>query len=270
MEPVSSKLYELESLADREREDAVRPGMPSAIAARKATHLLGINLSSKNMERLSLLFHYGLAIQWALIYPLLRRRTSLSPASVGLATGAAMSLIADELMTPALGFSAPNRAYPYPLTGEGPRPPRVPARRRCDDRGRVAAARATSLTQRRVAAATCLFVAPWKGSAPALDARPDGGSANEARVRALTSSACEADVDFAFHVVPLRGGAEPGHQLLERRRVSGDVLEPGEEVEGLVQIPAVVEPAGHRRQVLHPDGDVVGALLEQLPPLVLG
>ena len=30
----------------------------------------------------------------------------------GLATGAAMSLIADEAMTPLLGFSAPNRAYP--------------------------------------------------------------------------------------------------------------------------------------------------------------
>jgi len=30
----------------------------------------------------------------------------------GLGTGAAMSAIADEWMTPALGFSAPNRAYP--------------------------------------------------------------------------------------------------------------------------------------------------------------
>ncbi len=30
----------------------------------------------------------------------------------GLATGAAMSLIADEAMTPLLGFSAPNSAYP--------------------------------------------------------------------------------------------------------------------------------------------------------------
>lgn len=112
MEPVSSKLYELESQADREREDAVRPGMPYAIAARKATDLLGVDLSDKNMERLSLLFHYGLAIQWAPLYALLRRRTALGPAPAGLVTGAAMSLIADELMTPALGFSAPNRAYP--------------------------------------------------------------------------------------------------------------------------------------------------------------
>lgn len=34
------------------------------------------------------------------------------PAAAGLVTGAAMSLIADELMTPAMGASAPNRKYP--------------------------------------------------------------------------------------------------------------------------------------------------------------
>lgn len=112
MEPVSSKLYELESQADREREDAVRPGAPYALAADKTADLLRLDLSDKNKERLALLFHYGLAIQWAPLYALLRRTTPLSPATAGLATGAAMSLIADEMMTPALGFSAPNRAYP--------------------------------------------------------------------------------------------------------------------------------------------------------------
>ena len=43
---------------------------------------------------------------------LLRRRTSLGPITSGLAVGAAMSAVADEWMTPALGFCAPNRAYP--------------------------------------------------------------------------------------------------------------------------------------------------------------
>ena len=112
MEPVSAKLYELESQADREREDAVRPGAPYALAADRTAELLGLTLSDTNTERLSLLFHYGLATQWAPVYALLRRRTSLGPVPAGLAMGAAMSLIADELMTPALGLSAPNRAYP--------------------------------------------------------------------------------------------------------------------------------------------------------------
>jgi uncharacterized membrane protein YagU involved in acid resistance len=112
MEPVSAKLYELESEQDRAREDAVRPGPPYMLAAQKSADLLGLKLSDKQMERLSLLFHYGLAIQWAPLYAVLRRRTSLGPPAAGLATGAAMSLLADELMTPALGFSAPNRSYP--------------------------------------------------------------------------------------------------------------------------------------------------------------
>jgi hypothetical protein len=112
MEPVGMKLYELESEADRQREDEVRPGPPYALAARKAADLVGLDLSDKQLERLALAFHYGLAIQWAPLYAILRRRTSLTPVPAGLATGAAMSLVADEMMTPAMGFSAPNRAYP--------------------------------------------------------------------------------------------------------------------------------------------------------------
>lgn len=112
MESVGAKLYELESEQDRKREDDARPGAPYAIAAAKAADLAGLTLTDKQHDRLALAFHYGLAVQWAPLYPLLRRRTSLRPVAAGLATGAAMSLIADEMMTPALEFSAPNCAYP--------------------------------------------------------------------------------------------------------------------------------------------------------------
>lgn len=112
MEPVSMKLYALESDADRARENAVRPGPPYEIAAKKIAALLGVTLQGDALDRASLAAHYGLALSWSPLYVLLRRRTKLSPAAAGLATGAAMSAIADEWMTPALGFSAPNRAYP--------------------------------------------------------------------------------------------------------------------------------------------------------------
>lgn len=112
MEPVSMKLYELESQADRDREDAARPGPPYEIAAKKIAALAGITLEGKALDRASLVAHYGLALTWSPLYLLLRRRTSLSPVTAGLATGAAISAIADELMTPTFGFSAPNRAYP--------------------------------------------------------------------------------------------------------------------------------------------------------------
>ncbi|MDT0278235.1 DUF1440 domain-containing protein [Blastococcus goldschmidtiae] len=112
MEPVSMKLYELESPAARAREDAARPGAPYRIAAEKLTGVFGLEFTDEQLDRLSLAFHYSLAIQWAPLYPLLRRRTGLGPAAAALATGAAMSVVADELMTPAFGFSAANLDYP--------------------------------------------------------------------------------------------------------------------------------------------------------------
>lgn len=119
MEPVSMKLYELEPEHVREHEDAVRPGPPYQIAAAKISAALGVTLDAQQLQRASMALHYGLAIQWAPLYPLLRRRTGWSPPAAGLATGAAMSLVADELMTPAFGFSAPNSAYPLATHARG-------------------------------------------------------------------------------------------------------------------------------------------------------
>jgi hypothetical protein len=112
MEPVSMRLYEWESTAARAREDAARPGAPYRIAAEKLTRVVGFDLDDKRLDQLALVFHYGLALQWAPLYPLLRRRTRLAALPAGLLTGAAMSVVADELMTPAFGFSAPNLDYP--------------------------------------------------------------------------------------------------------------------------------------------------------------
>ena len=38
--------------------------------------------------------------------------SALGPVAAGLVTGASQSLLLDELITPAIGASAPNRAYP--------------------------------------------------------------------------------------------------------------------------------------------------------------
>ncbi len=120
MEPVSMKLYEWESEEARRREDAVRPGPPYELAARKITGLLGLRLSDHQIQTLgTTLFHYGLGMSWGPVYTLLRRRTGLNPVAAGLGTGAAMSLIIDESLTPLLGFSAPNRAYPLVTHARG-------------------------------------------------------------------------------------------------------------------------------------------------------
>ena len=112
MEPVSMKLYDMESEEDRQQEDAVRPGPPYKIAARKTADLLGRELTEEQEEQAGMAFHYGLGMSWGPVYTLLRRTTGMNPIAAGLATGAAMSLVVDEGITLALGFSAPNRAYP--------------------------------------------------------------------------------------------------------------------------------------------------------------
>ena len=61
-----------------------------------------------------------------------------------------------------------------------------------------------------------------------------------------------------------------GDQLVEQRRVFRRELEPGEEVERLAEIAAVIQATGDRRQVLQAGADVVRDGFEDRPPLVLG
>jgi hypothetical protein len=119
MEPVSMALYKAESPQDQAKEDAVRPGPPYRLAAEKTAKAVGLNLSEQALDRAGMGFHYGLAISWAPFYGLLRRRAHLGGAVAAVATGAAMSAVADETLTPLLGFSAPNRAYPLATHARG-------------------------------------------------------------------------------------------------------------------------------------------------------
>lgn len=113
MEQASMKLYELEPEEDRKREEEVRPGPPFYIAAKKTTEVLGLELPEEQLQPLATyVFHYGLGMGWGPTYAFLRRWTGLNPVSAGLLSGAALSLLVDEGLTPLLGLSAPNRAYP--------------------------------------------------------------------------------------------------------------------------------------------------------------
>ena len=112
MEPVSVYLYRHEPERARATEDAARPGPPYRVAAKKITGALGLTLTDEVLDKVALGFHYGLAVSWAPLYGILRHRARLVAPTAALVTGLAMSVIADKLMTPMLGFSAPNRAYP--------------------------------------------------------------------------------------------------------------------------------------------------------------
>ena len=106
------KLYEWEPDEARQQEDVVRPGPPYQLAANKVADRQRLDLSDSQRKALGMGFHYGLGMAWGPVYTLLARRSGMNPVVAGLLTGAAMSIIADEFMTPAMGASAPNREYP--------------------------------------------------------------------------------------------------------------------------------------------------------------
>ena len=96
----------------KEREDRVRPEPTSRVAARKVAEVLGYRLDGRRIELATTTVHYGLGLSWGPVYGLLRRHGRMHPLAAGFTTGAAMSLVVDEMLVPALGLSPPNRAFP--------------------------------------------------------------------------------------------------------------------------------------------------------------
>ncbi len=112
MGPISTKLLGMESEEARKQEKAVSPGSPYELAARKATTLFGLHLSDETIQKVGApMIHYGLGSIWGPLYIILRGK-GLNPIWAGLGTSAAPFLIVDETLTPLLGLSAPDRAYP--------------------------------------------------------------------------------------------------------------------------------------------------------------
>jgi hypothetical protein len=72
---------------------------------------------------------------------------------------------------------------------------------------------------------------------------------------------------LALDIGPLLGGAQFTDEILEQRRVLGRVFEPGQEIERLAEVAAVIKLPRDRRQVFQGVGDVARLVLENAPPL---
>lgn len=110
--PIQNLLYRLTPESVKRREERVRPGSPTEVAARKLAGTLNARLDDGQIERAATAIHYGSGAPWGTVYAFLRRQSGMTPAGAALATGVSMSLILDEALTPAMGFSAPDRDYP--------------------------------------------------------------------------------------------------------------------------------------------------------------
>ena len=96
----------------KRREEQVRPDPSSLVGASRMAQGLGYPLDEHDRELAGYVVHYGLGMAWGPVYGLLRRHRGMKPLAAGAVTGASLSLILDEGLVPALGFSAPNSAYP--------------------------------------------------------------------------------------------------------------------------------------------------------------
>jgi uncharacterized membrane protein YagU involved in acid resistance len=110
--PVQKMLYALTPRSVKRREEKVRPGDPTEIAAKELREQTGVRIGQDYVERSASAIHYVTGATWAPVYGLLRRYSGMTPIGAALVTGASMSLIVDEAVTPAMGFSAPSREYP--------------------------------------------------------------------------------------------------------------------------------------------------------------
>ena len=104
-------LYRATPRSVRRQEERVRPAPSSQMAAEKIAESFGRPLDKDRRKPAGTAVHYALGAGWGAVYTLLRRRGA-DPVAASLLTGASLALIVDEGLAPALGFSAPNRAYP--------------------------------------------------------------------------------------------------------------------------------------------------------------
>src|SRR3954470_18036579 len=96
----------------KRREEQVRPGPSSQVAASRMAEGLGYPLDDQERELAGCAVHWGLGMAWGPMYGLLRRHGGMQPLGAGALTGTTLSLIVDEGLAPALGVSAPHRDYP--------------------------------------------------------------------------------------------------------------------------------------------------------------
>jgi uncharacterized membrane protein YagU involved in acid resistance len=109
---VQEALYRPMPEGVKRQEERVRPGPSSQVAASSIAESVGYPLEEEQQKLAGSAIHYGLGTAWGPVYGLLRRHAGLQPLSAGFLTGTALSLIVDEGLAPALGYSAPNSDYP--------------------------------------------------------------------------------------------------------------------------------------------------------------
>lgn len=112
MSPATSKLYELQTEEAKKKETEASYGTAYNVAARKTAGVVGVELSEQQAAKAGTTLHYALGVAWAPVYMWLRRSRGWSPWGAGMAAGASMYVLVDEVANPIFKFTPPPQKYP--------------------------------------------------------------------------------------------------------------------------------------------------------------
>jgi uncharacterized membrane protein YagU involved in acid resistance len=113
MSPVQSAVSRYIPESAKRREKAVSPSESATVkAGRVALEAVGLHVPDDKKEVLGQAVHFGYGIAIGAAYALIRRHQAHLHHLAGLAFGAALWAISDELLVPALHLSAPPSRYP--------------------------------------------------------------------------------------------------------------------------------------------------------------
>lgn len=112
-------LYQITPETEKAREPKDPEGSSAMRAAKKTAELVDAEPDRDALRALKNAIHYGLGMGWGGLYGLLRRYSQMTPVGAGIVTGTSLSLIIDEALSPALGLTAPSRAYPVSSHARG-------------------------------------------------------------------------------------------------------------------------------------------------------
>lgn len=113
MSPVQKAIAKRLPAQARAREEAVSPeeNAPTKVG-RVALEKVGVEAPAEQRPKLGQAVHFAYGMAWGAAYGLLRHRFPRLPRASGLLFGAALWLLGDELMLPALNLTPPATKFP--------------------------------------------------------------------------------------------------------------------------------------------------------------
>lgn len=118
MEYASTWLYNQQDAGARNREEQLRPGMPTTVLVSKTAGAVGRELDEGTAEKLGMISHYVFGAAGGPA-ALVLQRLGASPLKAGLGVAGAMEVAVDQGMNSALGLTPPPGRWPWQAHARG-------------------------------------------------------------------------------------------------------------------------------------------------------